>query len=87
MDLTSGLDNDSAASASPGAASSRPSRTREARPGDNQSTAVPAAVSRDRQAIAQRGDISKFDVEVNAQSRTSQVSSCCCSTYACGPHR
>jgi hypothetical protein len=40
----------------------------------NQSTAVPAAVSRGRQAATQRGDISKFDVEINAQSRVGQVS-------------
>jgi hypothetical protein len=65
---------DSAASASAGTASSRPSRTREARPTDDQPTAVPAAVSRGRQAVTQRGDISKFDVEVNAQSRAGQVS-------------
>ena len=68
-------------------ASSRPSRTGEARPADNQSTAVPAAVSRDRQATAQRGDISKSDVEVNVQSRAGQVSPCCSSTSACDPHQ
>ena len=66
MDPTNGLDNDSAASASSGAASSRPSRTRESRPADNQSTLVPAAVSRDRQATAQSGGIREFGVEVNA---------------------
>ena len=87
MDPTNGLDNDSAASASSGAASSRPSRTRESRPADNQSTLVPAAVSRDRQATAQRGDMSKLDVDVNAQSRAGQVSPCCRSTYACDPHQ
>ena len=40
----------------------------------NQSTAVPAAVSRGRQAAMQCGDINKFDVEINAQSRPGQVS-------------
>jgi hypothetical protein len=65
---------DGAAGASPGAASSQPSRTRKTRPVDNQSTAVPAVVSRDRQATVQRGDISRFGVEVDAQSRASQVS-------------
>ena len=87
MDPTSGLDNNSAASASSGAALSRPSRTREARPADNQSTVVPEAVLRDRQATAQRGDISKFGVEVNAQSRAGQVSPCLCRNYACDPHQ
>jgi hypothetical protein len=33
-----------------------------------------SAVSRGRQAAMQRGDISKFDVEINAQSRVGQVS-------------
>jgi hypothetical protein len=64
---------DSAASASAGIASSRQSQTREARPADDQSTAVPAVVSKGRQAATQRGD-SKPDVEVNAQSRAGQVS-------------
>lgn len=65
---------DSADSASAGTTSSRPSRTREARLADDESNAVPAAVSRGRQAATHRGDISKFDVEVNAQSRAGQVS-------------
>ena len=62
---------DSAASASPwaGALSSRPSRMREARPTDNQLTDAPAALSKDHQATMQRGDISKFDVEVGSQPR------------------
>ena len=81
MDPTSGLDNDSAASASFGAASSRLSRTRKAHPGDDQSTMVPAVASRNHQAIAQRGYMSKFYVEVDAQSQTGQVSLCCCITY------
>jgi hypothetical protein len=65
---------DSAAKASPGAASSRPLRTREDRPADNRLTAVPAAVLRDRQGTAHHGDISGFGVGVGAQSRTGQVS-------------
>lgn len=63
---------DGAAGASPGAASRQSSRTRNTHPTDNQSTAV---VSRDRQAAALRGDTSRFGVEVDAQSRASQVSS------------
>lgn len=68
---------DGAAGASPGATSIQPSQTRKTRPADNQSTVVPAVVSRDREATARRGDISRFgvdDLEVDAQSRASQVS-------------
>ena len=68
------VSNERLGSVSPGAASSRPSQTRVARPADNQSTVVPAAVSMDRQATARSGDISKFDVEVHTQSRAGQVS-------------
>ena len=65
---------DSAASASPGAASNRQSRTRDARPVNNRTTAVPAAVPKDRQATTQRKDTSRLDVELDAQPRTDQVS-------------
>ena len=68
------MDLDSAAITSAGTASSRPSRIREARPGDDQSTAFPAAFSRGRQAATDRAYISKFDFEDNAQSRAGQVS-------------
>ena len=64
---------DSAAGASPGATSSRPSRTGEVRPADDRSTAVPAAVSRDLQTTARRRDINEFDVELDAQPRAGQV--------------
>ncbi|KAH9987990.1 hypothetical protein BJV77DRAFT_766227 [Russula vinacea] len=63
---------DSAASASPGAASNRQSRTRDARPANNQTTAVPAAVPKDRQATTQRKDTSKLDVELDAHPRAGQ---------------
>jgi hypothetical protein len=78
---------DSAAGASPGAASNRQSRTREARPAGNRSTAVPAAVSRDRQAATLRRDISELDAELDAQSRPGQVSPrVAVVTYARDPH-
>lgn len=80
-------------SAGPGAASSQPSRTRITQHADNQSAAVPAAVSGGSQATAQLGDISRFGVDVNAHSQTNQVSPlglppCCssCSASACNPH-
>ena len=65
---------DSTASASPGAASNRQSRTRDARPVNSRTTAVPAAVPKDRQATTQRKDTSRLDVELDAQPRTDQVS-------------
>jgi hypothetical protein len=65
---------DSAASDSPGSASSRQPQTKEARPADIRSTSIPAAVPRDRQATAQRRDISELDVKHDAQSRAGQVS-------------
>ena len=65
---------DSAASASPGAASNRQSRTRDARPANNRTTAVPAAVPKNRQATTQLKDTSRLDVELDAQPRTDQVS-------------
>ncbi|KAF8476411.1 hypothetical protein DFH94DRAFT_759052 [Russula ochroleuca] len=63
---------DSAASDSPGSASSRQPQTKEARPADIRSTSIPAAVPRDRQATAQRRDISELDVKHDAQSRAGQ---------------
>ena len=65
---------DGTAGASPGAASSRPSRTKETRPAGNQSTAVSATVLRDHQGTAQRGDASQFCVEVDPRSRAGEVS-------------
>ena len=56
---------DSAAGASPGAAS----RRREPRPTDNQTTAHQAAASRGRQATTEQ-----FDVELDARSRAGKVS-------------
>jgi hypothetical protein len=78
---------DGVAKASPGAASSQPLRTKGARPADDRSTAVPAAVSRDRQATAQHRDISGFGLGLDAQSRAGQVSPTCCrGTFTCGHH-
>ena len=65
---------DGATGASPGAAPSRPSRTKESRPADHQSTAVSATVSMDHQGTAQRIDSSQFGVEADARSRAGQVS-------------
>ena len=65
---------DSPASPSPRAASNRQSRTKDARLGNNRTTAVPATVSRDRQATTKRTDTNKLDVELDAQSRADQVS-------------
>ena len=65
---------DSAAGASPAAASSPSSRRREPHPADSRSTAIPATVSSDHHATAPRRDISEFDVGREAQSRArSQV--------------
>ena len=81
---------DSAASPSPGAASI-PSRTKGARPADNRPTTVPAEVSTDHQATAQRRDISELDVKHDAQSRTGQVSPLVAvvlpQQFRCDPHR
>ena len=78
---------DSAASASPGAASNRQSRTRDARPANNQTTAVPAAVPKDRQATTQRKDTSKLDVELDAHPRAGQASlRVTVVTYTCGTY-
>ena len=75
---------DSAASASPRAASDRQSRTKDARPENNRTTAVPATVSRDRQATMKRTDTNKLDVELDAQTRADQVSPCVAVfTYTC----
>ena len=76
---------DSAASPSPGAASIPPSRTKGARPADNRPTIVPAEVSTDHQATAQRRDISELDVKHDAQSQTGQVSSLVAVTSAAVP--
>ena len=78
---------DSAASASPGAASNRQSRTKDARPENNRTTAVPAAVPKDRQATTQRKDTSKLDVELDAQPRAGQVSPrVAVVAYTCGTY-
>lgn len=69
---------DSAAGASPGVTSNRPLQTTEARYADSQSTAIPAPVSRDRQATTQHRNTSELDVGLDTQSRAHQVSPSSC---------
>ena len=84
MDRTSGRDNDTTKSPSPPDVKSNstniPSQSRTtltnsgSRPANNRTTAVPAAVPKDRQAPTQRKDTSKIHVELDAQPRADQVS-------------
>jgi hypothetical protein len=65
---------DSGAGANPAAASGQPSRWREPRPTDNRISAIPGAASRGFQAIKERRDSNRFDIELDARSRAGQVS-------------
>jgi hypothetical protein len=70
--LSEHLDSD--AGANPAAASGQLSRWRAPRPTDNRISAIPGAASRGFQAIKERRDTNRFDIELDARSRAGQVS-------------